>query len=119
MATIEKCPACETELELEDADYGAMFACPQCGTDVIIEKRRTGPRIARQRPIVVRPAPSQPAPSVSGGNIAAAYILSVIMPLIGFFAGIYLMAKKEAGHGVACMGISALSFLIWVSILNS
>src|ERR1700693_1875416 len=48
--------------------------------------------------------------TVSAGNIAAGYILAIIAPFIGFFVGIYLLAKKRPGHGVACMAISILVF---------
>jgi uncharacterized membrane protein YjjP (DUF1212 family) len=56
---------------------------------------------------------------VSEGNIAAAYFLAVIVPFIGFFAGIYLLAKKQPGHGVACMAISVVAFFFWIALLRS
>jgi len=57
--------------------------------------------------------------SVSGGNIVAAYILALLIPFIGFFAGIYLVAKKEPGHGAACMGLSVFAVLVYAGLLQS
>src|SRR5438128_1229314 len=37
----------------------------------------------------------------------------VMLPLFGFFAGIYLVAKKQTGHGVACMALSVFAGLIF------
>jgi len=58
------------------------------------------------------------AGTVSGGNIAAAYILAIIVPFIGFFAGIYLMAKKQPGHGVAVIALSLVGLLGWWVLIS-
>jgi predicted RNA-binding Zn-ribbon protein involved in translation (DUF1610 family) len=114
MPNIEKCPTCNVELEIEDSAYDQVFECPKCKTDVIIPKRRMVPRVVAPRPVIA----SRPE-TVSQGNIIAGYALAVIVPFIGFFVGIYLLAKKEPGHGVACMAISILAGFIWFSVLMS
>jgi hypothetical protein len=65
---------------------------------------------------VAAPATVEP---VSEGNLAAAYVISIIAPLVGLFVGIYLMAKKEPGHGVACMVIGIISAGIWSAIVSN
>jgi predicted RNA-binding Zn-ribbon protein involved in translation (DUF1610 family) len=114
MPNIEKCPTCAIELEIEDSLYDQVFECPNCKTEVMIPKRRMVPRVVVARPMIM----SRPE-TVSQGNIIAGYALAVIVPFIGFFVGIYLLAKKEPGHGVACMAISILAAVIWFSVLMS
>jgi hypothetical protein len=77
-------------------------------------------------PVATRPPiPPRPVSAVAEnktmpmGNIVGSYILCFIMPFLGFFAGIYLMAKKETGHGVACMALSVVMFFVYLSMLNS
>ena len=55
---------------------------------------------------------------MSEGNIGAAYILAIVVPFIGFFAGIYLLAKKEPGHGVACIAISVAAFFLYCALIR-
>jgi hypothetical protein len=45
------------------------------------------------------------------------YVCAILLPLAGFFIGIYLMAKKQHGHGVAAMALSIFAGLIWGMIL--
>ena len=56
---------------------------------------------------------------IGTGTIVCSYLLAVFMPFFGFFAGIYLLAKKQPGHGVACMAISVLTFFVYISMMNS
>ena len=61
-----------------------------------------------------------PKPTIGTGSIVAAYLLSVVMPLFGFIAGIYLWAaKKQTGHGAACIIISFIFINLWGFILLS
>ncbi len=62
--------------------------------------------------------PVAAAPVVGTGTIVCSYILALLMPLFGFFAGIYLLAKKQVGHGVTCMAISVFMFLFLLSVFN-
>jgi hypothetical protein len=48
-------------------------------------------------------------------TMISSYALAFLIPIAGFFAGIYLMAKKETGHGVAVMAIS----VIWAVVLTA
>jgi hypothetical protein len=38
MANIEKCPACNVELEIDDSVYDKPFNCPSCQVDVMIPR---------------------------------------------------------------------------------
>jgi hypothetical protein len=80
------------------------------------------PAPARPKP----PIPSRPAiaqdtetTTIAKSTIICSYVISVLMPLFGFFAGIYLIAKKQTGHGVACMALSIFMFLVYISMMNS
>lgn len=65
------------------------------------------------------PKPAADAPALGTSTIVCSYLLAVLMPFLGFFAGIYLLAKKQPGHGVACMAISIVTFFIFFSMMNS
>ena len=58
-------------------------------------------------------------PVIGTSTIVCSYLLAVLMPFFGFFAGIYLLAKKQPGHGVACIAISLLTFCIVITMMNS
>jgi hypothetical protein len=38
--------------------------------------------------------------------------------VIGFFMGLYLMARKQPGHGVACLAVSVATGYFWYLILS-
>ena len=64
------------------------------------------------------PSSIRPSEVVAGSTIAGSYFLAVLIPIIGFFAGLYLILKKQAGHGVACMALSVIMFIIVFSLLH-
>lgn len=39
------------------------------------------------------------------GVIMAGYFLAVLLPLFGFFVGVYLLIKSQHGHGVSAMAL--------------
>jgi hypothetical protein len=117
MANIENCPTCDTQLEIEDSYYDQIFECPNCKAEIMIPKPRKGPRIVRTAPLRVT-VPTKPE-GVGQESIIAGYAIAIIVPFIGFFVGIYLLAKKEPGHGVACMAISILAAWFWCAMLFS
>lgn len=49
--------------------------------------------------------------------IAIGYLMAVILPVVGFFIGVYLLFKKQHGHGAAAMAMSALFGSIWSIVL--
>jgi Gpi18-like mannosyltransferase len=59
---------------------------------------------------------STPDRPVALSTIICSYILSILMPFAGFFAGIYLLTKKQSGHGLTCIALSILCGLamFWV-----
>ena len=57
---------------------------------------------------------SDPEPSVGGWRLALSYLAAFLLPVIGFFAGIYLLVKRSIGHGIAVMGIAVASMLLVV-----
>ena len=59
------------------------------------------------------------ADAVAGSTIACSYTLAILVPLFGFFAGIYLVLKKQPGHGVACMALSVFVSLVLFSFFSN
>jgi uncharacterized paraquat-inducible protein A len=94
------CPACGLQISPQAA------SCPSCGHPVADSLTRV---VSYRAPTAVE---ELPAPGLS-------YLLAIFLPLIGFFCGIWLMTRKQGGHGVAVMAISIFASLIWFAILGS
>ncbi len=58
------------------------------------------------------------ANTIAGSTIACSYALTILLPLFGFFAGMYLVLKRQVGHGVACMALSVFTFVVLMSIFS-
>ena len=97
---------------------GQMFACPHCGleTKLFIPQTTTAPKptassdSSTSKPKIEKPDESSP--------IALSYVLCFLIPIAGFFFGVYLMAKKKSGHGAACMAISIVLGLGWLAVFS-
>ena len=62
---------------------------------------------------------SQIERSVESSTIVWSYVLCFLIPIAGFFFGVYLMAKKKSGHGAACMAISIVLGLGWIALFTT
>jgi len=51
--------------------------------------------------------------------IGLSYVCSVLLPFVGFFMGLYLVLKREHGHGLACIALSIVCGVIAVMIVAS
>jgi hypothetical protein len=68
---------------------------------------------------VSRAIPSDAATPYSGlenNFVVAGYLAAVLLPIVGFFIGLYLITQKESGHGAACMGLSVLAGIFWLAV---
>ena len=64
--------------------------------------------------------PKPPRPELGGFmSLPGCYMLAVLLPLFGFFAGVWLMTRKESGHGCAVMVVSVLSGVVWLAVFSS
>lgn len=98
---------------------GQMFACPNCGseTKLFIPQTTDAPRPAAPTdPVTPQPTIEKPDES---SITAWSYVLCFIIPIAGFFFGVYLMAKKKSGHGAACMAISIVLGLVWLALFST
>lgn len=97
------CLKCGNPIEFEEKHSGAVAECPHCG-----QRTALGiPKVARIE-----------MPAVRNSTIICSYILSFIMPFAGFFAGIYLMTKKQSGHGVTCSALSVIVFALLYALMT-
>lgn len=106
MTIKSKCEHCQNEFE--DEGLEKTIFCPSCGKETHI--RPVGSNFS--------PAGRNVETAEFDGLIALSYTLAVLLPLFGFFAGIYLLLKKQHGHGVAAMALSCFAGAIWFLLLS-
>jgi DNA-directed RNA polymerase subunit RPC12/RpoP len=97
-----KCEHCQAEFE--DEGMNKTVWCASCGKETHI--------LAKGSDYSFR---TEAADDI-GSAIVWGYVMAFVFPLAGFFIGIYLMAKKQAGHGAAAMFLSVFvgSALWWL-----
>jgi hypothetical protein len=88
---------------------GETRICFRCGKET-----RLNLPAGRLQGLTVEPSGNQ-----TDRVIALIYCGAVFMPINGFFGGIYLMAKKEPGHGACAMAVSILCGFTWFWLLVS
>jgi predicted RNA-binding Zn-ribbon protein involved in translation (DUF1610 family) len=112
------CQRCGQGIEFPIVMAGQDATCPHCGRETTL----TIPTVRKATPSYSPPSSSTALTeqkSIAGGTIGCSYVLSFLIPVAGFFAGIYLMTKKESGHGAACMAISIVFGLIWIVMFSA
>ena len=95
-----KCEHCQSEFE--DEGLERTIFCPSCGKETHILP--VGSNFA---------AYSNRDAADFDGMIALSYALAILVPVFGFFAGVYLVLKNQHGHGVCAMALSAFANAIW------
>lgn len=115
MISTKPCTNCGValEFEVESLPPTGVMNCPACQT----ENKVTVTRARYGKPWY--PAEAIRSTSSVDQTIIFCYVLCLLMPLAGFFGGIYLMAKKQPGHGCACMAFSVLLTVFWFTLLFS
>jgi hypothetical protein len=110
MLTKCQCEHCwkPVEFEAESFKYGTKVECPHCSQITTL-------RMPRGR--VWTPAPTFRTGEVSETMIGLSYVSAVLMPFIGFFMGLYLLTKKESGHGLTCIALSIVIFSVALYLL--
>jgi hypothetical protein len=98
-----QCQHCQNEFEDEGLDRTTF--CPACHKETFV---------LHKRPVLTSNAADDAC-----GVIVLGYVCAVVIPFVGFFVGIYLMAKNQPGHGVTTIALSTLAGLFWGVILDS
>jgi hypothetical protein len=110
MLTKCQCRHCgqELEFEVEDHRYGLTAECPHCHQQTELKLRRWKGW---------NPIPNLSSAGVSESMIGLSYLSALLVPFIGFFMGIYLVTKKESGHGLTCIALSILVTAVCVILI--
>lgn len=67
------------------------------------------------------PTASKDPNTVAVTTIICAYVLAILIPLAGFFAGLWLCFKNKPGHGCSIMALSffiAITFITLISMIH-
>jgi hypothetical protein len=130
-----KCPCqhCNGNIGFDALDAGRETACPHCGMETVLFV--PPPRVvALPTTPVIQMAQAETTPrsydellthrqlpqkDKYAGASSVLLVCSFVIPFIGFFGGIWLMAKGEHGRGVACLAISIVFGMIWLAVLTS
>lgn len=108
MITTCHCQHCNgpIEFEAETWTYGQLQNCPKCGNET-----KTYLPARRGRGF---------NPPTSDGELTVGliYLGAVVMPIVGFFGGIYLLASKRPGHGAITLGLSVVFGVIWFIVIS-
>jgi hypothetical protein len=122
MSTEAKCNCqhCNGHIAFPVEMAGQMSACPHCGVETKLSiPQTTDSSKTADAPVEPSGPQSQNEMPVKSSTIAWSYALCLLIPIAGFFFGVYLMAKKKAGHGAACMAISIVLGLFWIVFFSS
>ena len=99
-----QCEHCQSEFE--DEGFEKTVWCPSCGKETHI--------YAKGSDYSFKPSAET---TDFDGIIAFGYVMAVLMPVIGFFTGVYLLCKNQHGHGAAAMAMSGVFSALWALIL--
>ena len=107
------CQRCGEHIAFPATMQGENVDCPHCGRETTL--------VASISQSLVRKASTPPPleePVVAGARpIFLIYVIAFLIPLVGIFLGIWLVAKKEANHGAAVTLLSVVLLLIYWSVL--
>jgi hypothetical protein len=93
------CPFCAAEIDFPSSDLDSLAECPGCKQDITLELPRSNELWVSTRPVAVLREDFT-------AKIVLGYISALFIPPIGLALGIYLILKKQSGHGVCCIAIS-------------
>ena len=99
-----QCEHCQADFEDEGLEKTVW--CPSCGKETHV--------YAKGSNYTLKPAIEN---TDYDGMIMAGYALAILLPVVGFFIGLYLILKSQAGHGVAAMALSCVSSALWVALI--
>ncbi len=102
---LQNCPDCGREVSKRAA------SCPHCGAPINRSLTAFTPNVS--------PVTLTKDEGVSASTIGWAIILAILFPFVGFFMGVYLLAKKEPKSGVTAIALSIVFLGFWGWLLYS
>jgi predicted RNA-binding Zn-ribbon protein involved in translation (DUF1610 family) len=109
------CQRCGEHIAFPAAMQGESVSCPHCGKETTL--------VASISPSFVHKISSEnalEAPTIAGARpVFLIYVIAFLIPIVGFFLGVWLVAKKEASHGAAVMILSVVLFLIYLAVWSA
>jgi hypothetical protein len=101
--------------------HNTEVECPHCQrtTTLLVPSPSARVRKADSLPPTPIRAESAADEEESQSTLTCCLILSVLIPFVGFFCGVWLMTKKETGYGVACMGTSIFVVIMILVFMSS
>jgi hypothetical protein len=116
------CPLCGGHLEVAAEDIGKFAPCPHCSEEIPLElpekqdfaikSSNLGLYQQARNRSASHTAATATTPDVKQ-LVKVGYLLAIILPLIGFFFGLFLMFKNRPSDGVICMVLSLIFSVVW------
>jgi hypothetical protein len=97
------CPTCNRYFELGDEISETEARCPDCGGEAKKSQAKFIPT-------------SKYKTSTIESQIVLGYWLSILVPIVGFVFGAFLLFKNQIRHGVLCMVVSLISNALWLAL---
>jgi predicted RNA-binding Zn-ribbon protein involved in translation (DUF1610 family) len=119
------CPLCGGNLEIAAENVGQFAPCPHCGEEIPLEKPAQEDFVIKSSNLAqYQQVRNRAATQAATGTtpelkqlVKVGYLLAIIMPLIGFFIGLFLLFKNRPLDGILCMVLSLIFSGIWAAVL--
>jgi hypothetical protein len=120
-----ECPFCKQPIEFSEEMIGQWTDCPACREQIPLEKTEqltdskaslAGLYQGVRNRNAIESSKKELSKEVRG-MVQAGYVLAFLLPIVGFFFGLFLMFKNAVAEGVACMILSLLFSYLWFELI--
>ena len=125
MAANIECPFCKQPIEFPEEMTGQWTDCPGCHEQIPLEKTAELTDSKASMAGLYQGVRNRNATESSKSELSkelrqlvqAGYLLAFLLPIIGFYFGIFLMFKNAVTQGVVCMILSLLFSYLWFELI--
>jgi hypothetical protein len=109
------CQRCGEHIAFPATMEGENVPCPHCGRETTLVAS-ISPNLVRK---VTYYSLETPNPATNVRPMFWIYLVAVLVPIVGFGLGLWLLGKKEGHHAAAVFIVSAAMVFLWVILKAS